>query len=108
RESIAPLLKQRKVDAVQRMLTPVREGDGVYYASEATVPYRDAAFTLKKHHLAIYSVADLRGKSVVSFPGASRFLGSEFGAAIKGNPHYVEMTDERNKLALLVDGSAQV
>ncbi len=108
REAVASLLLQHKVDAAQRMLTPVREGDGVYYAYEATVPYRNAAFSLKKNRLSIYSVADLRGKSVVSFPGASRFLGSEFGAAIKDNMHYVEMTDERDKLSLLVGGNAQV
>jgi polar amino acid transport system substrate-binding protein len=108
RDAVAGLLRQNKADAAQRGTSALRDGEGVYYASQPTLPYRNVAVTLKRLNLGVYSVADLRNKSVISFPGARQFLGAEYDAIVKHNPHYVELLDEQGKLGLLLDGSAQV
>jgi polar amino acid transport system substrate-binding protein len=108
REAMHELLRRQRADAAQRGGSTLREGEGFFYASEPTVPYRDVAVTLRKHQLAIFSVADLRGKSVVAFPGAIAFLGAEFHASVRANPHYAELGDETRKIGMLLSGAAQV
>ncbi|MES2017292.1 MAG: transporter substrate-binding domain-containing protein [Pseudomonadota bacterium] len=101
-------LRQRKVDGAQRGSTELREADGFLYASEPTVDYRDVAISLAANHLAIYSVADLKDKSVMAFDGATRFLGAEYLAAVKANPRYFESADEKRKISQLFAGKLQV
>jgi polar amino acid transport system substrate-binding protein len=108
REAMLTLLRQQKGDAAQRGGASLREGEGAYYASEPTVPYRDVAVTLRRHQLAVFSVADLAGKSVLAFPGASAFLGAEFHAKARASSSYTELGDESRKLAMLLSGAAQV
>ncbi|HEY0845775.1 MAG TPA: transporter substrate-binding domain-containing protein [Noviherbaspirillum sp.] len=102
------MLREKQADAAQRGNPDLRESDGFYYASEPTVVYQDYAVSLKKNNLKIDSVADLQGKSIASFQGATQFLGPEFAAAVKGNPNYQESSNERRKLQMLYANSAQV
>ncbi|WP_157691762.1 substrate-binding periplasmic protein [Noviherbaspirillum autotrophicum] len=105
---VPKMLKEKQADAAQRGNPDLKEGEGFYYASEPTVVYQDNAITLKKNNLKIDSLADLHGKSIVSFQGATQFLGPDFAAAVKGNPHYQESSNERRKLQMLYANSAQV
>lgn len=102
------MLKDKQADAAQRGNPELREGEGFFYAGEPTVVYQDNAISLKKNNLKIDSLADLKGKSIVSFQGATQFLGPEFAAAVKGNPNYQESSNERRKLQMLYANSAQV
>lgn len=101
-------LKLRKADGAQRGSPELREGDGFFYANEPTLDYRDVAISLAANHLSIYSVADLKDKTVTAFDGATRFLGAEYLAAVKGNPHYMETADEQRKISELFAGKLQV
>lgn len=105
---VPKMLKEKQADAAQRGNPDLKESDGFYYGSEPTVIYQDNAITLKKNNLKIDSLAELQGKSIVSFQGATQFLGPEFAAAVKGNQNYQESSNERRKLQMLYANSAQV
>ncbi len=106
---LAPkMLKNKRADAAQRGNPDLKEADGLFYASDPTVVYQENAISLKKNNLKIESLADLQGKSVVGFQGASQFLGPDFAAAVKGNSSYLESSNERRKLQMFYSGSTQV
>jgi len=102
------MLKEKQADAAQRGSPELKESEGFSYAAEPTVVYQDAAVSLKKNNLKIDTLADLRGKSIVSFQGATQFLGPDFAAAVKGNANYQESSNERRKLQMFYASTAQV
>jgi polar amino acid transport system substrate-binding protein len=102
------MLREKQADAAQRGSPELKESDGFHYAGEPTVVYQDAAVSLKKNNLKIDGLADLKDKSIVSFQGATQFLGAEFAAAVKGNANYQESSNERRKLQMFYANSAQV
>lgn len=102
------MLREKQADAAQRGSPELKDSEGFNYASEPTVVYQDAVVSLKKNNLKIDNVADLQGKSIVSFQGATQFLGAEFASAVKGNANYQESSNERRKLQMFYANSAQV
>lgn len=105
---ITSTLKDNKADGAQRGNPDLSEAAGYFYADSQTVFYQDMAITLKKNNLAINHVNDLKGKTVVAFQGASKFLGPEFGAAVAGNPSYSETANELKKVQQLYANGMQV
>ena len=66
--------------------TIIQESSGLKAEySEHFMQYHNFAFALKSRNLSIRSVADLKGKSVVAFQNAGKYLGEEFGRAVAGN-----------------------
>jgi polar amino acid transport system substrate-binding protein len=94
---VTQLLKEKKADGAQRGNPDLVEGSGYCYAANQTVAYQDVAISLKNNKLKINSPADLQGKTVVSFQGASKFLGKEFADAVAGNAKYSESANEDKK-----------
>ncbi len=105
---VPKMLKEKQANAAQRGSPDLREADGFFYASEPTVVYQDNAISLKKNKLKIDTLADLQGKRIVSFQGATQFLGAGFASAVKGNPNYQENSNERRKLQMFYANSTQV
>ncbi|MES2298253.1 MAG: transporter substrate-binding domain-containing protein [Pseudomonadota bacterium] len=105
--AIPKMLKDGAADGAQRGNPDLREGDGYFYADDATVTYQDVAISLKKSNVSINGVGDLKGKSIVTFQGASNFMGPEFAAAVKDNPNYSELSDEKRKVLQLFAGGVQ-
>jgi polar amino acid transport system substrate-binding protein len=106
--AIPKMLKEQQADGAQRGSPDLKEADGFFYADEPAVTYQDVAITLKKNNLAVNSAADLKGKSVSTFQGASNFLGPDFAAAVKGNPNYTETSDEKRRVMQLYANGVQV
>ncbi|TNE62058.1 MAG: transporter substrate-binding domain-containing protein [Alphaproteobacteria bacterium] len=70
----------------------------------ATVPYithRNVAFTLKERRLPLDTLTDLEKYAVVSFSGATRYLGRDFADAVTTSPRYTESGDQGTHIALL-------
>lgn len=105
---ISKLLKDNQADGAQRGNPDLVNGEGYFYAYTQSVPYQDTAITLKKNELKIASMNDLKDKQVVAFQGASKFLGSEFGAAVAGNSKYSETANEDKKVKQLYSNGMQV
>lgn len=105
---ITQTLHDNKADAAQRGNPDLVDGQGYFYADSQTVFYQDMAITLKKNNLAINNMNDLKGKNVVAFQGASKFLGPEFGMAVAGNPRYTETANEQKKVQQLYANGMEV
>ena len=105
---VAQTMKENKADGAQRGGPDLVDGEGFYYAQSQTVVYQDMAISLKKNHLTIQSIADLKGKVVVAFQGASKFLGPEFAAAVAGNKQYNETANEQKKVKQLYSNGMDV
>lgn len=102
------MLKDKAAEGAQRGNPDLPESDGYFYAAEPTVVYEDYAITLKKNNLAINSVADLKGKSIVAYQGATTFIGPDYAAAVKGNPQYQENSNSRRVVQMTYAGGVQV
>lgn len=106
--AIKNMLKDKAAEGAQRGSPDLPEADGYFYAAEPTVIYEDYAISLKKNNLAINSVADLKGKSIVAYQGATNFIGPEFAAAVKGNDKYQENSNSRRVVQMTYAGGVQV
>lgn len=106
--AIPKMLNAGQADGGQRGSPELKEGAGYFYAAEPTVVYQDVAITLRSENLPLASVADVKGKSIIGFQGASHFLGADFAAAVKGNPKYAETSHEQRRVMQLYAKGAQV
>jgi polar amino acid transport system substrate-binding protein len=106
--AIPKMLKEGAAEGAQRGSPDLKEADGYFYADEATVTYMDAAISLKKNNLKINTMTDLKDKSIITFQGASNFLGADYAAVVKGSDKYSEQADEKRKIMQLYAGGAQV
>lgn len=71
-----------------------------YYTSDV-ITFQNCAITLKRNGLKIESIADLKGKSVVSFQNAKKFLGLSFREAIEGFSYYREVARQKMQIHML-------
>jgi len=106
--AVKKMLQDKAADAAQRGAPDMTEAEGFHYASEPTAVYEDYAITVKKNNLAINSVADLKGKSIVAYQGATNFIGPDYTAVVKGNPNYQENGSSKRVVQMLYAGGVQV
>ncbi len=79
----------------------------VYY-SDDFIRYHNKAFALKSRSLAINSITDLKGKKIVAFQSARKYLGEKYGRAMTGNYFYREMSNQEKQVDMLIDGEAEI
>ena len=79
----------------------------VYYSNDF-IRYHNKAFALKSRSLMINSIADLKGKKVVAFQSARKYLGKEFGRAMIGNYSYREMSNQEKQVYMLLRGDVDI
>ena len=102
------MLKDHAADAAQRGNPDMADGDGYFYAADPTVLYEDYAISLKKNNLTIKNLADLKGKTVVAYQGATQFIGPEYAAAVKGNADYQENSSSKRVVQMVYANGVQV
>ncbi|GHF97593.1 substrate-binding periplasmic protein [Thalassotalea marina] len=78
------------------------------YLSEPYITYQNVAISLLEHNFTIEKIADLSGKSVVSFQNAKKFLGDEFGKTVSYLVDYREIHDQKKQIDLLFLRRAEV
>ena len=94
---VTQLLREKKADGAQRGNPDLVDGSGFFYAANQTVAYQDVAISLKSNNFKIENLNDIKGKTIVSFQGASKFMGKDFSEAVAGNPKYSESANEDKK-----------
>ena len=89
--------------------TIIQENSGlqVYY-SDDFIQYHNRAFALKSRNFDIRSIADLRGKSIISFQNANKSLGEEFRQIVTHNPKYKEMAQQEAQVQVLLLGRTDI
>jgi polar amino acid transport system substrate-binding protein len=99
------MFSERQVDGT----TIIQEGAGLRAQYSANfMQYHNRAFVLKASGQVIRNVADLRGKSVIAFQYADRYLGPDFARAVAGNRQYKEMAQQQAQTHMLLLGRADV
>lgn len=99
------LFSEKRLDGI----TVIREDSGVSANySNAYVQYHNHVFALKSRKLVIRSVDDLKGKAVIAFQNAHKFLGADFARAVAGNPDYKEMANQETQVLMLLLGRTDV
>jgi polar amino acid transport system substrate-binding protein len=89
----------RQVDGT----TIIQESSGLKAEySDNFMQYHNRAHALKGRNLSIRNVGDLKGKSVIAFQNAEKYLGEDFRRAIAGNPNYKEMAQQEAQTHMLL------
>ncbi|MGC2856063.1 substrate-binding periplasmic protein [Novispirillum sp. DQ9] len=87
----------------------IRENSGLAANySEDFMQYHNFAFTLKDRNLRLGSLNDLKGKTVVAFQNAAKYLGEDFGDAVANNPSYKEIANQETQVLMLLLGRIDV
>lgn len=76
--------------------------------SDDFMQYHNKAFTLKSSQLNIRNFDDLKGKSVIAFQNAHKYLGKDFGRAVAGNPNYKEIANQETQTLMLLLGRIDI
>ncbi len=78
--------------------------------SDIYIHYQNVAITLKSkdHIYKIDEISDLRHYSVAAFQNAKKVLGNEFFQSTKLMPYYVEISDQKRQLKLLLQDKVEV
>ncbi|NVJ99600.1 MAG: transporter substrate-binding domain-containing protein [Alphaproteobacteria bacterium] len=70
-------------------------------ATDWYISHQNVAITVEDKDMQITGLPDLKGLSVLSFSGATRYLGQEFANAIKDTERYTESGDQGKHISLL-------
>lgn len=78
------------------------------YLSEPVFRYRDVAVSRKSDQLIISSTADLAGKSIAAYQGATELLGHKFKKMANANDQYDEYAHPKETTQLLLSGKKDI
>lgn len=99
------LFSEKQVDGT----TIIQESSGLKgFYSDYFMQYHNFAFSLKSRKLAIRKLGDLKGKSVVAFQSADKYLGEEFGQLAASNPNYKEIAQQEAQTQMLLLGRVDI
>ena len=99
------LFAEKRVDGT----AIIRESSGLKANySDDFMQYHNRAFTLKSRQFKIGKLADLKGKTVVAFQNANKYLGEDFGRVAADNPNYKEMANQETQTLMLLLGRIDV
>ncbi len=84
-----------------------RDGDNLFTADEPYA-FNSDAVTNAGNHVRLNGLSDLKGKSIIAYRGAQKFLGDKYRHAVAGNPHYREIFNHRAQVKLLLKNRVQV
>lgn len=99
------LFAEKRVDGT----AIIRENSGLAANySDDFMQYHNRAFTLKSRRHTLSKLADLKGKTVVAFQNASKYLGEDFGRVMAGNANYKEMANQEIQTLMLLLGRIDV
>ena len=74
----AKKIKTDEYDCISPVPTELKGKSGFYATKNPTVTYVNQAITLKSKSYKISSLEDMYNKNVISFPGATKYLGPDF------------------------------
>lgn len=100
------LFKDGYVDVTS--IIQVTSGLEAFY-SEDFMQYHNAVFVLKKRHIKIEKLEDLKDLYSIAFQNAHIYLGEEFEKITKlANKKYIEIADQKQQVYMLLNGRTDV
>jgi len=71
------------------------------FLSEPYVSYQNVVVTLAEDNLMINKISDLKGKNVIAFQMAKKFLGKEYVSAVEEAAEYRELAEQMRQIKML-------
>ncbi|MBN7819731.1 substrate-binding periplasmic protein [Bowmanella yangjiangensis] len=99
-------IREGKVDAGMTLMKSDEHSD--LYFSESHISYQNVAISLQKNDFKIDSVSDLKGKTVMAFQNATKYLGKEFDLVASDKSKYSEKANQDVQIAMLFSGKVDV
>ncbi len=90
--------------AMEGMLTSNVTVSGEGCLTNWYIQHQNVGFTLTSKNVAFNSLSDVAKHSIITFDGATRFLGTAFANAASMSPRYVESSDQNTHVSLLYAG----
>jgi polar amino acid transport system substrate-binding protein len=99
------MFAEKQVDGT----TVIQESSGLKAEySDTFMQYHNFAFALKSRNFSIKTIADLKGRSIIAFQNADKYLGQEFGRMAGANPNYKEIAQQDAQTQLVFMGRTDV
>jgi polar amino acid transport system substrate-binding protein len=86
---------------VDGVLTVNENSELDVFLSDEHIACENVAVSLKKNNFKIEKIGDLKGKSILTFQNARKYLGEEFVAAADASPDYREISKQELQINLL-------
>lgn len=90
--------------AMEGMLTSNVAVPGEGCLTNWYIQHQNVGFTLTSKNVAFNSLSEVAEHSIITFDGATRFLGDAFANAASMSPRYVESSDQNTHVSLLYAG----
>lgn len=87
-------------------LQPMTADEPGVFFSQPYIRYQNVVVSRSSDELTIQHPADLAGKAVIAFQGASKVLGADYRDAALQNKSYQETVDQRAQVEMLLQGRA--
>lgn len=101
---IRPLLESGNGDIAS--LQPNEPDEPGLFFSQPYIRYQNVIISRSSEELTLQHPADLAGKTVIAFQGATKVLGADFRDAMAGNEGYQETVDQRAQVEMLLQNRA--
>lgn len=88
-------------DQMNGILTQNIRSTNAGCATDVYISHENVAKTIASRNIEITGLASLAGKSVLSFDGATRYIGKVFGDAVAKADRYIETSNQRQHIELL-------
>ena len=100
------LFRDGHVDATS--ITQTISGLDALY-SDDFMQYHNAAFVLKKRHIKIEKLNDLKDFNILAFQNAHLYLGEDFGRVARlADKKYMEVADQKQQVLMFLNGRTDV
>lgn len=94
--------------ALDGVLTSNITVDGEGCLTNWYIEHQNVGLTLASKGVPFHSLQDVANHSVITFDGATRYLGAKFAAEAKRSPRYVESSDQNVHVSLVYFGNFDV
>lgn len=89
--------------------TLIREDSGLdSNYSEVFIEYHNKAFALRDRQFEIKGIADLKGRKIIAFQDAHKYLGAAYTQMARSNRQYREMGNQERQVLLFLTRQAEV
>lgn len=99
------LFAEKRVDGT----VIIRENSGLLANySDDFMQYHNRAFALSSRQYQLANLTDLKGKTIIAFQNAHKYLGEAFGKSVADNPNYKEIANQETQTLMLLLGRIDV
>ncbi len=103
------LLQEINLGRLDAACNIFKGSDTKAFLSSPLFRFSDVAVTMKKNNLEINKIADLTGKSIVAYQGATDLLGEEYkNITLSSGTKYKENANQETTTAMLIKGRVDV